>query len=238
MDAWAVVVAGVAGSFLGFLGSLGGVWLKGHYDVAAEQRQAERAKGVAESERCRQAYARFVVVSRTLLRVHRQLKLACARNLVGGDDPLITERHHHASELIEAWLKPRQILTSSVLNLSELPRRKFKMPRGKRVSCLEGVPAWLRKLHRTASLLGCLPSALEDFHRLMKLQLRQVQKRKRWRLLPLLSRRAEILGRASRSCSKSLADSSNPAPCEIPILTRQTLRIYSRNSAPLNPDSR
>jgi len=97
---WATVIAALGGSFIGAMATLGGGWVKGHYDVEREQRQAERTSSDASTERRRQAYAHLVATARAVLRNQRQLQHAYV--LDQSADPEVREVSNHGSELIDA----------------------------------------------------------------------------------------------------------------------------------------
>jgi hypothetical protein len=54
-------------------GSLGGVWIKGHYDDRTQARQAEQNRATAREDQQRQAYGDLVKTARLALRNFRQL---------------------------------------------------------------------------------------------------------------------------------------------------------------------
>lgn len=70
-------------------GSLGGIWLKGHYDDQTQARQAEQSRSAAREDQQRQAYGELVKTARLALRNFRQLTLAYAANTP--DVPAVNE---------------------------------------------------------------------------------------------------------------------------------------------------
>lgn len=61
---WTTLITAVAT----VTGSLGAVWIKGHYDDRAQARQAEQARTAVQADRRGQAYAEVVKTARVALR--------------------------------------------------------------------------------------------------------------------------------------------------------------------------
>lgn len=97
---WATIVAALGGGLFGALAALGGGWVKGHYDIKAEQLRAVRASTDADMERRRQAYAQLVASARAVLRNQRQLRHVYASDQSA--DPEAREVGNRGSELIDA----------------------------------------------------------------------------------------------------------------------------------------
>lgn len=69
----AVLVAGLGGSALAVMGSLGGVWLKGRYDLRRDEDQAARSERTARAQRRLDAYADLLVAAGEVLGAYRRL---------------------------------------------------------------------------------------------------------------------------------------------------------------------
>jgi hypothetical protein len=68
-----VLIAGLGGSLLGVIGSLGGIWLKSRYDYRRDQNQAARAEMAAQAARRLDAYANLLVAAGNVLGTYQRL---------------------------------------------------------------------------------------------------------------------------------------------------------------------
>jgi len=68
-----VLIAGLGGSALAVLGSLGGVWLKSRYDLQRDQSQATLSERAAQAQRRLDAYADLLVAAGEVLGAYRRL---------------------------------------------------------------------------------------------------------------------------------------------------------------------
>jgi hypothetical protein len=68
-----VLIAGLGGSLLGVVGSLGGVWLRSRYDYQRDENQAIRTETAAQAERRLDAYANLLVAAGNVLGTYQRL---------------------------------------------------------------------------------------------------------------------------------------------------------------------
>ena len=68
-----VLIAGLGGSLVGVVGSLGGIWLTSRYDYRRDHSQAARTEMAAQAARRLDAYANLLVAAGNVLGTYQRL---------------------------------------------------------------------------------------------------------------------------------------------------------------------